>query len=44
MAATKKELALIGPGAAHDLSGSVRRAGGCEYVRVTTRRVRESAD
>jgi hypothetical protein len=37
-------VALIILGAAHELSGSVRRAGGCEYVRVTTRRVREFAE
>jgi hypothetical protein len=43
--ATREPVALIILGAAHDLSGSVRRGGGtCEYLRVTTRRVREFAD
>jgi hypothetical protein len=42
----KGPLALIVLGGAHDLSDSVRRLGGCrcEYVRVTTRRVRESSE
>jgi hypothetical protein len=33
--------ALVVLGGRHDLSESVRRAGVCEYVRVTTRRFRE---
>jgi hypothetical protein len=33
--------ALVILGGRHDLSESVRRAGGCEYIRVTTRRFQE---
>jgi hypothetical protein len=45
-AATEEPFALIVLGAAHDLSDSVRRVGGggCEYLRVTTKRVRGFAD
>jgi hypothetical protein len=32
---------LVVLGGRHDLSESVRRAGGCEYIRVTTRRFQE---
>jgi hypothetical protein len=43
-AATAKEpLALIVLGGSHDLADSVRRAGGgrCQYIRVTTKRIKE---
>jgi len=38
-------VAVIVLGGAHDLSASIRRAGGnCEYLRVTTKRFREMCD
>jgi hypothetical protein len=46
VAMARGPFALIVLGGSHDLSDSVRRLGGgrCEYIRLTTRRVRQFAD